>query len=107
IELNVEYEQKLDQTLANHLKYWAGTYVPALFDQKIYTPKMSADNGQIVTPEAIKKAGCVSSDAQDHIRFARQFIDLGFDHLIFHSARQDQRAFIDAYSRDVVQRLHE
>ncbi len=107
IELNVEYEQDLNQALANHLKYWAGTYIPALFDQKIYTPKMSAENGQIVTPEAIKKAGCVSSSVEDHLRFARQFIDLGFDHLIFHSARQDQRAFIDAYSRDVIKRLHE
>lgn len=107
IELNVEYEQNIDQALANHLKYWAGSYVPALFDQKIYSPKMSAENGQIVTPEAIKKAGCASSKAEDHIRYARQFIDLGFDHLIFHSARQDQRAFIDAYSRDILKQLHE
>lgn len=105
IELNVEYEQDIDQALTNHLKYWAGTYVPALFDQKIYSPKMSEENGQIVTPEALKKAGCVSSKAEDHRRFSRQFIELGFDHLIFHSARQDQRAFIEAYSRDVVKQL--
>jgi coenzyme F420-dependent glucose-6-phosphate dehydrogenase len=107
IELNVEYEQDLDKALENHLKYWAGTYVPALFDQKIYSPKMSAENGQIVTPEAVKKSGCVSSRAEDHIKFARQFIDLGFTHLIFHSARQDQQAFIEDYSRDVVAQLRE
>lgn len=107
IELNVEYEQALDQALENHLKYWAGAYIPALFDQKIYSPKMSAENGQIVTPEAIKKAGCVSSEAKDHIQFAQQFIDLGFDNLIFHSARQDQRAFIESYSHDVVKHLRE
>lgn len=105
IELNVEYEQNLDQALANHLKYWAGSYIPALFDQKIYSPKMSAENGQLVTPEAIKKVGCVSSKAEDHQRFAQQFLNLGFDHLIFHSARQDQRAFIDAYSHDVIRQL--
>jgi coenzyme F420-dependent glucose-6-phosphate dehydrogenase len=107
IELNVEYEQDLTKALENHLKYWAGSYVPALFDQKIYSPRMSAENGQIVTPEAIKKAGCVSAKAEDHIKFARQFIDLGFDHLVFHSARQDQQAFLEAYSRDVVKHLHE
>ena len=107
IELNVEYEQNIDQALTNHLKYWAGSYVPALFDQKIYSPKMSAENGQIVTPEAIKKAGCASSNPEDHRKFAQQFIDLGFDHLIFHSARQDQRAFIEAYSQDVVKHLSE
>ena len=102
IELSVEYEQDLDKALANHLKYWAGTYVPALFNQKIYSPKMSAENGQIVTPEAVKKAGCVSASAENHIQFARQFVDLGFTHLIFHSARQDQEKFIESYGRDVV-----
>lgn len=107
IELNVEYEQQLDKALENHLKYWAGSYVPALFDQKIYSPKMSTENGQIVTPEAIKKAGCASAHAEDHRKFARQYIELGFDHLIFHSARQDQSAFIETYSRDVLQQLRE
>lgn len=107
IELNVEYEQDIDKALETHLKYWAGAYVPALFDQKIYSPKMSAENGSVVTPEAIKKAGCASPKAEDHIKFARRFIDLGFTHLIFHSARPDQWAFIEAYSRDVAKRLRE
>jgi coenzyme F420-dependent glucose-6-phosphate dehydrogenase len=105
IELNVEYEQDLDAALQNHLKYWAGTYIPALFDQKIYSPKMSQENGEIVTPEAVKKAGCVSANAEDQQRFLQQYIDLGFTHLILHSARQDQRAFLEAYSRDVIARL--
>jgi coenzyme F420-dependent glucose-6-phosphate dehydrogenase len=107
IELNVEYEQDLDKAAENHLKYWAGSYVPALFNQKIYSPHMSMENGQIVTPQALKQAGCFSSRAEDHIAFARKYIELGFDHLIFHSARQDQRAFIDAYNRDVIKHLHE
>lgn len=107
IELNVEYEQDLDKALQNHLKYWAGTYIPALFDQKIYSPKMSEENGAIVTPEGIKKAGCASTNPQDHLTFARRFIDLGFTHLIFHSARQDQQAFIEEYGRDVVKQLRE
>lgn len=107
IELNVEYERNLPAALENHLKYWAGAYVPALFDQKIYSPRMSAENGQIVTPEAIKKAGCISARAEDHRAFAQQFIDLGFDYLVFHSARKDQRAFLETYSRDVTSQLHE
>jgi coenzyme F420-dependent glucose-6-phosphate dehydrogenase len=105
IELHVEYEQDINKALANRLKYWAGMYVPALFTQKIYSPKMSMENGQIVTPEALKKVGCASADAKEHITFAQQFVDLGFDHVIFHSARQDQRAFIETYRRDVATHL--
>jgi hypothetical protein len=32
---------------------------------------------------------------------------MGFDHLIFHSAGPDQRAFLDGYGRDVLPRLRE
>jgi hypothetical protein len=28
-------------------KYWAGTFIPALFDEKIYTPAMSELNGAV------------------------------------------------------------
>jgi coenzyme F420-dependent glucose-6-phosphate dehydrogenase len=42
IELNVIYGDNLEAGIAEMQKYWAGTFIPALFDQKIYTPKMSA-----------------------------------------------------------------
>ena len=42
VELNVEYATDLDTAVADQHRYWAGTYVPAFFYQKIYTPSMSA-----------------------------------------------------------------
>jgi coenzyme F420-dependent glucose-6-phosphate dehydrogenase len=38
-------------------------------------------------------------------RQARRYMELGFDHLIFHSAGPDQRAFIEGYGRDVLPKL--
>lgn len=105
IELNVEYSNNLEAAIENHRKYWAGTYIPALFNQKIYTPKMSEENGEAVGPDTIKKAACVSSNADDHVKFAKQYIDLGFTHLFFHSADIDQRAFIQRFGRDVLPKL--
>jgi coenzyme F420-dependent glucose-6-phosphate dehydrogenase len=105
IELNVEYTKDMETAIQYQQKYWAGSYVPALFDQKIYTPKMSAENGEVVGADTIKKAACVSDKAEDHIKFVMQYIDLGFDHLFFHSAHPDQRAFIEGYGRDVLPQL--
>ena len=105
IELNVEYTQDIEGAIEAQLKYWAGTYIPALFDQKIYTPKMSQENGEAVGPDTIKKLACVSPNSDDHVKFAQQYIDLGFTHLIFHSATPDQRAFIEGYGRDVLPRI--
>jgi len=86
IELNVEYTNDPESAIEVNRKYWAGTYIPALFDQKIYTPKMSQENGEAVGPDTIKKLGCVSANPDDHVKFAQKYIELGFTHLIFHSA---------------------
>jgi coenzyme F420-dependent glucose-6-phosphate dehydrogenase len=79
--------------------------IPALFNQNIYTPAMAQENGEIVGPDAVKKAGRYSSNPEDHIKFAQQYIDLGFDTLIFHSAGPDQKTFIERYARDILPKL--
>ncbi len=105
IELNVDYTDDIETAIQYQKKYWAGTFVPALFDQKIYTPKMSAENGEEVGSDTIKKAGCISADPDDHVKFVQQYIDLGFDHLIFHSSLPGHQAFLEAYGREVLPRI--
>jgi coenzyme F420-dependent glucose-6-phosphate dehydrogenase len=68
---------------------------------------MSEQNGKVVGAEAVRQSVCISADAEDHIRHAEKYIDLGFDHLIFHSAGPDQLAFIDNYGKHVLPRLRE
>ncbi|GER87858.1 F420-dependent glucose-6-phosphate dehydrogenase [Dictyobacter vulcani] len=105
IELNVAYGQDIDAAVQANLKYWAGTYIPALFDQNIYTPTMSQENGEVVGADTVKSTGCFSTSIDDHVQFAQQYIDMGFDCLIFHNAGPDQKAFINAYARDVLPRI--
>lgn len=105
IELNVSYNNDVDAAVQEQIKYWAGSYVPALFEANIYTPAMSQENGQVVGPDTIKKTGCFSNSVEDHVKYAQQHIELGFDSLIFHTAGPDQRAFIDGFARDVFPRL--
>ncbi len=107
LELNVEYTNDLETAIEYQQRYWAGTYVPALFNQKIYTPAMSAENGQAVGPDTIKKSGCISANADDHIKFATQYIELGFNQLFFHSAHPDQHTFLERYAHDVLPSLRQ
>ncbi|QBD78918.1 TIGR03557 family F420-dependent LLM class oxidoreductase [Ktedonosporobacter rubrisoli] len=107
IELNVAYTEDIEAAIKEQLKYWAGTYIPALFDQKIYSPAMSQENGEVIGPDTVKKTGCFSSDPQAHVKFARQHLDLGFDYLFFHAAGPDQLAFLKGYARDVLPRLRQ
>ena len=105
IELNVAYTDDVARAIEDQRRYWAGAYVPALYNQNIYTPKMSEQNGAVVGPDTIRQRACLSPDPDEHVRFAQQFIELGFDCLIFHSAEPDQAGFIERYGRDVLPRL--
>jgi coenzyme F420-dependent glucose-6-phosphate dehydrogenase len=105
IELNVAYTDDIEAGIEEQLKYWAGTYVPALFDQKIYTPAMSQENGEVIGADTVKKTGCFSASLDDHIQFIQQYIELGFDTLVFHCPGPDQKKFIERYSRDVLPKV--
>ncbi len=107
IELNVAYTDDEQAALKPMQQYWAGTFIPALFNQKIYTPKLSAENGKAVGMDTMQKQMCISADPQKHIEFARQYIDLGFTHLIFHTAGPDQKEFLEGYGQDVLPTIRE
>ena len=104
IELGVAYTDDEAKAIEYRKNYWAGTFVPALFTERIYTPKMSEENGKAVGADVIKEAVCISAYPEDHLELAQRYIDMGFDHLIFHSAGPDQRAFLEGYGRDVLPR---
>ena len=44
----------------------------------------------------------VYTDPSVHVKFAKRYIDLGFDHLIFHAAGPDQIAFLEKFGRHVL-----
>ncbi|HLI51674.1 MAG TPA: TIGR03557 family F420-dependent LLM class oxidoreductase [Thermomicrobiaceae bacterium] len=102
VELSVAYTSDAEAAIQNRLKYWAGTMVPALFDQKIYKVKMSQENGSVVGPDTIRQKACISDDPEEQRKSAQQYVDLGFDHLIFHSAGPDQAGFIKRFGQDVL-----
>jgi coenzyme F420-dependent glucose-6-phosphate dehydrogenase len=107
IELNAAFTDDAETAVSEMKKYWAGSFIPALFNQKIYTPAMSAENGQAVGADTIKQQMPISTDPEAHVKFAQQYIDLGFNVLIFHSAQEDQRGFIESYGREVLPRLRQ
>jgi coenzyme F420-dependent glucose-6-phosphate dehydrogenase len=107
IELAVDYTADEEKAIECRKAFWAGTFVPALFTERIYTPETSEQNGKVVGADTIRGAVCISSDPEEHVKLAQKYIDLGFDHIFFHAAGPDQRAFIEGYGRDVLPRLRQ
>ncbi len=47
----------------------------------------------------------VSSDPDEVVERIGDYVELGFDHLVFHAPGEDQRRFLDQFAADVVPRL--
>ena len=107
IEIGVAYTDDTQSAIESIQTYWAGAFVPALYNQKIYTPRMSQENGIVIGPDTIQKMWIVSGNPDDHVQCAQQYLAMGFDQLFFHSAGPDQRAFIEGYAKDVLPRLRQ
>jgi coenzyme F420-dependent glucose-6-phosphate dehydrogenase len=107
IEIAVDFTGDEEKAIELRKQYWAGAMVPAMFTEKLYTPEMSEQNGKVVGSDTIRQSTCISDDPDVHVKHAQRYIDLGFDHLVFHSAGPDQRAFIEAYGRHVLPRLRQ
>jgi coenzyme F420-dependent glucose-6-phosphate dehydrogenase len=107
MELKVAYTDDTKAVIESEKRYWTGSFVPAMYSQKIYTPKQSEQNGAVVGSDTIQKKVCISAKSEDHVQFAQRYIDLGFDHLCFHSADPDQRPFLEGYGRDVLPQLRQ
>lgn len=104
IEIAVDFTENEQQAIEARKTYWAGTFVPALFTERIYTPTLSEQNGNAVGADTIRETVCISSDPRRTLK-TRRDMELEFDHLIFHSAGPDQRPFLEAYGRQVLPRL--
>jgi coenzyme F420-dependent glucose-6-phosphate dehydrogenase len=105
IELGVAYTDDREAAISSRRGYWAGALIPAMYSQRIYTPKMSERNGSVVGSEIIEQKTLISADPAEHMELANRYIDMGFTHLFFHCAGPDQLEFIKSYGRDVLPKI--
>ncbi len=47
----------------------------------------------------------VSTDPDEHVARIKHYVDLGFNHLVFHAPGPDQQRFLDLYNQEVLPRL--
>jgi coenzyme F420-dependent glucose-6-phosphate dehydrogenase len=55
--------------------------------------------------ERAAKRWIVSDDPEEHVERIRPYIELGFNHLVFHAPGPDQERFLKLYSEQVMPRL--
>jgi coenzyme F420-dependent glucose-6-phosphate dehydrogenase len=58
-----------------------------------------------LTAEQTAKRFIVSTDPEEHVQAIKRYIDLGFNHLVFHAPGPDQAKFLRLYGEEILPRL--
>jgi len=62
--------------------------------------------GDYVKPEDLKAQVNISADLQQHVKWLKAYIDMGFEHLILHNVNKEQELFIQDFGRGVLPALN-
>ncbi|MFF5085058.1 glucose-6-phosphate dehydrogenase (coenzyme-F420) [Actinoplanes sp. NPDC000266] len=101
IEIKLSYDSEPARALEN-CRFWAPLSLSAEqkagFDDPVEMEK-AADQLPI---EEVAKRWIVASRPDDAIAQIKQYVDAGFDHLVFHGPGHDQERFLEAFAGEVL-----
>jgi coenzyme F420-dependent glucose-6-phosphate dehydrogenase len=105
IEIKVSYDHDLEFA-RDACQWWAALSL---------TPEEKRDVDDPVEMERLADANAdrahtrfiVSDDPEEVVQKIAPYVDLGFDHLVFHAPGGDQARFLEAFTADVLPRLRD
>jgi len=104
IEVKVSYDTDPKLALEN-TRVWAALALPPESKVGIEDPREIERLAAELPIEKAASRWIVSSDPDEHVQHIKEYVDMGFDHLVFHGPGDDQRRFIELYGKDVLPRL--
>jgi coenzyme F420-dependent glucose-6-phosphate dehydrogenase len=105
IEVKVSFDTDRRQALED-TKIWAALALPAESKAGVDDPREMERLAKTVEDVAHKR-WLVSSDADEHIEQLRPYLELGFNHLVFHAPGDGQARFIELYGAQILPRIRE
>jgi len=103
IEVKVSYDTDRARALED-TKIWAALALPAESKAGIDDPREMERLAHGVEDVAHKR-WLVSSDPDEHIEQLRPYLDLGFNHLVFHAPGDRQARFLELYGSQILPRI--
>lgn len=86
-------------------RIWAALALPSEEKVGVEDPREMERRSALLPVEVAASRWIVSSDPDEHVERIKPYVDLGFNHLVFHAPGNDQPRFIELYQRDVLPRL--
>ncbi|REJ06227.1 glucose-6-phosphate dehydrogenase (coenzyme-F420) [Microbacterium bovistercoris] len=104
IEIKVSYEETTEAAMEN-TRFWSPLSLSKEQKHDITDPVEMERAADALPLETIAKRWIVGSDPDEVVAQINQYVDWGFNHLVFHAPGHDQRRFLDLFERDLAPRL--
>ena len=103
IEVKVSYDTDRARAMED-TKIWAALALPAETKAEIDDPREMERLAHGVEDVAHQR-WLVSDDPDEHLEQLRPYLELGFNHLVFHSPGDDQARFLELYGSHILPRI--
>ena len=103
IEVKVSYDTDRNRAMED-TKIWAALALPAEAKAGIDDPREMERLARDVENVAHRR-WLVSNDPDEHLEQLRPYLELGFNHLVFHAPGNDQARFLDLYGEQILPRI--
>ena len=101
IEVKVSFDTDRQRAL-DDTRVWGALALSAEEKVHVEDPVEMERLADALPTERTATRWLVSTDAEEHVEQIRFYIDLGFNHLVFHAPGNDQRRFMDLYAEKVL-----
>lgn len=104
IEIKISYDPDPEKALEN-CRFWAPLSLTAEQKHSVNSSTEMERLADELPIEQVAKRWIVASDPDDAVEQIKQYVDSGFNHLVFHAPGHDQRRFLQLFERDLAPRL--
>ena len=106
IEIKLSYEETTEQAMEN-TRFWSPLSLSKEQKHDITDPVEMERAADALPLETIAKRWIVGSDPDEVVARIKDYVDWGFNHLVFHAPGHDQQRFMTLFERDLAPRLRE
>ncbi len=104
IEMKVSFDTDRERALQD-TRFWAALSLSPEEKMSVEDPLEMEKLADALPIERAAKRWIVSTDPDEHVEKIRPYVELGFNHLVFHAPGHDQKRFLKLYSEQVLPRL--
>jgi coenzyme F420-dependent glucose-6-phosphate dehydrogenase len=104
MEMKVSFDDDPERALTD-TRFWGALALTPEEKTGVEDPIEMQRLADALPIERVASRWIVSTDPDEHVRRAQEYLDLGFRHLVFHAPGPDQPRFLELYATEVLPRL--